>query len=63
MNERVQLFEVSLRDGLQNESIVVPTAQKIAHLHRLLAAGLTDLEVTSFVRADRIPAQIGRAHV
>lgn len=63
MTDRVSLFEVSLRDGLQNESVVVPTADKIAHLHRLLAAGLTDLEVTSFVRADRIPPLADAAQV
>lgn len=53
---QVQIFEVSLRDGLQNESVVVPTELKLAHLHRLLAAGVQDVEVTSFVRAARIPA-------
>ncbi len=63
MTDRVSLFEVSMRDGLQNEPIVVPTADKIAHLHRLLAAGLTDIEVTSFVRADRIPALADAADV
>lgn len=56
MTDRVALFEVSLRDGLQNEPAVVPTELKLAHLHRLLAAGLVDIEVTSFVRASRIPA-------
>lgn len=52
----VQIFEVSLRDGLQNEAVVVPTEGKLAHLHRLLRAGVRDIEVTSFVRAARIPA-------
>jgi hydroxymethylglutaryl-CoA lyase len=52
----VQIFEVSLRDGLQNEAVVVPTGEKLAHLHRLLRAGVVDVEVTSFVRAARIPA-------
>lgn len=56
MQPDVQIFEVSLRDGLQNEPKVVPTEQKLAHLHRLLAAGVRDVEVTSFVRASRIPA-------
>lgn len=59
----VQIFEVSLRDGLQNEAVVVPTAQKIAHLHRLIEAGVRDIEVTSFVRADRIPALADAAEV
>lgn len=52
----VQLFEVSLRDGLQNESVFVPTEAKLAHLHRLIDAGVQDIEVTSFVRPSRIPA-------
>jgi len=52
----IQVFEVSLRDGLQNESVFVPTDDKLAHLHRLIAAGVKDIEVTSFVRPSRIPA-------
>jgi hydroxymethylglutaryl-CoA lyase len=52
----VQIFEVSLRDGLQNEPVVVPTARKLAHLRRLLDAGVKDIEVSSFVRPDRVPA-------
>lgn len=55
MADPVQIFEVSMRDGLQNEVVVVPTAQKLAHLQRLLDAGVRDVEVTSFVRASRIP--------
>lgn len=55
MSERVRIFEVSLRDGLQNEPVVVPTAAKLAHLRMLLDAGVQDIEVTSFVRASRIP--------
>lgn len=54
MNE-IRIFEVSLRDGLQNEPVVVPTESKLAHLHRLIDAGVRDIEVTSFVRASRIP--------
>jgi hydroxymethylglutaryl-CoA lyase len=56
MSPDVSVFEVSLRDGLQNESIVLPTADKLAHLRRLVDAGLRDIEVTSLVRADRVPA-------
>jgi hydroxymethylglutaryl-CoA lyase len=56
MRDEVSIVEVSLRDGLQNEPVVVPLEHKLAHLDRLLAAGCKDIEVTSFVRADRIPA-------
>jgi hydroxymethylglutaryl-CoA lyase len=51
----VRIYEVSPRDGLQNESAVVPTEAKIALIEALVAAGLRDIEVTSFVRAAWIP--------
>ena len=51
----VRIYEVSPRDGLQNEATVVPTAQKAELIARLAGAGLTDIEVTSFVRARWIP--------
>jgi hydroxymethylglutaryl-CoA lyase len=53
---RIELRDVTLRDGLQNERVFVPTAVKLELLKHLLDAGFTTLEVTSFVRADRIPA-------
>jgi hydroxymethylglutaryl-CoA lyase len=49
------LRDVTLRDGLQDEA-VVPTATKVALFERLVAAGVTDLELTSFVRPDAVPA-------
>lgn len=55
MND-VQIFEVSPRDGLQNEATFVATEDKVAHIERLVAAGVTDIEVTSFVRPRWIPA-------
>lgn len=55
MGDAVRIYEVSLRDGLQNEPVSVPTEVKLAHLHRLLAAGVRDIEVTSFVRPRWIP--------
>lgn len=56
MSDQVQLFEVSLRDGLQNEAVVVPTADKLRLLDALVASGLRDIEVSSFVRPSRVPA-------
>ncbi len=53
--QRVRVYEVSPRDGLQNETEIVPTAQKAALIGRLVAAGLQDIEVTSFVRPRWIP--------
>lgn len=51
----VQIFEVSPRDGLQNEATVVATPTKAELIARLVRAGVTDLEVTSFVRPRWIP--------
>lgn len=49
------LRDVSLRDGLQDEA-PIPTDRKLAIFGALVAAGVNDLEVTSFVRPDRVPA-------
>ena len=57
MNARlpVTLRDVTLRDGLQDEQ-PIPTETKLAVFEALVAAGITDLELTSFVRPDRVPA-------
>jgi hydroxymethylglutaryl-CoA lyase len=52
---RVLLRDVTLRDGLQDED-PIRTEDKLSLFEALVAAGLPELEVTSFVRADRIPA-------
>ncbi|MGB0111669.1 MAG: hydroxymethylglutaryl-CoA lyase [Ilumatobacteraceae bacterium] len=51
----VLLRDVSLRDGLQDEA-PISTESKVAVFEALLAAGVRDLELTSFVRPDRVPA-------
>jgi hydroxymethylglutaryl-CoA lyase len=51
----VRLRDVTLRDGLQDER-PIETEAKIALLMHLLAAGVSDLELTSFTRPDRVPA-------
>ena len=53
--ERVRIWEVGPRDGLQHEPSVVPTAVKAELIRRLLAAGLGVVEVTSFVRPEWVP--------
>jgi hydroxymethylglutaryl-CoA lyase len=53
--ERVRITEVGPRDGLQNEPRVVPTSVKRDFVLALVAAGLTDIEVSSFVRPDLVP--------
>ena len=52
---RVEIYEVGPRDGLQNESAVVPVAVKAQFLDRLADAGLTTLEATSFVHPKWVP--------
>jgi hydroxymethylglutaryl-CoA lyase len=52
---RVRVVEVGPRDGLQNEASILPVEDKIAFVDRLGRAGLRDIEVTSFVRPDRVP--------
>ena len=47
--QHVKLVDVGPRDGLQNEKLPVPAAIKIELVQRLQAAGLRDIEVTSFV--------------
>jgi hydroxymethylglutaryl-CoA lyase len=51
----VSVYEVSLRDGLQNEAVPVPLAGKVELAKALLGAGLTRLELTSFVSPRWIP--------
>ncbi|PTT18459.1 hydroxymethylglutaryl-CoA lyase [Acidovorax sp. HMWF029] len=52
---RVRLIDVGPRDGLQNEKMPVPAAVKIELVHRLQAAGLQEIEVTSFVSPKWVP--------
>lgn len=51
----VHIMEVGPRDGLQNEAEIVSTPDKAEFVRRLAAAGLEDIEVTSFVRPERVP--------
>jgi hydroxymethylglutaryl-CoA lyase len=60
---RVQLIDVGPRDGLQNEKQAVPAAVKIELVHRLQAAGLTEIEVTSFVSPKWVPQMADNAQV
>jgi hydroxymethylglutaryl-CoA lyase len=53
--EHVAIYEVGPRDGLQNESAVVPVEVKAEFLDRLAAAGLRVLEATSFVHPRWVP--------
>ncbi len=60
---RVQITDVGPRDGLQNESTPVPAQVKIELVHRLQAAGLRHIEVTSFVSPKWVPQMADNAEV
>jgi hydroxymethylglutaryl-CoA lyase len=53
--ERVTIYEVGPRDGLQNESGIVPLPAKAEFVHRLVDAGLPVVEATSFVHPEWVP--------
>jgi isopropylmalate/homocitrate/citramalate synthase len=53
--KRVTVVEVGPRDGLQNESVEVPTAVKVRFIDALSDAGLPVVEATSFVSPKAIP--------
>src|SRR3954452_19212480 len=55
MPERVTIYEVGPRDGLQNEKALVPTDVKAEFVRRLLAAGLPVVEATSLVHPTSVP--------
>lgn len=59
----VIIKEVGPRDGLQNESAFVATADKVALIERLADAGLRHIEVSSFVHPKWIPALADAADV
>jgi hydroxymethylglutaryl-CoA lyase len=53
--ESVSIYEVSPRDGLQNEQAVIPVGQKKLLIQALVGAGLRRIEVTSYVSPRWIP--------
>ena len=51
----IRITDVGPRDGLQNESTVVSTGSKVQLVDRLQHAGVAEVEVSAFVRPDRVP--------
>ncbi len=51
----VSIYEVSPRDGLQNEAVTVPTTRKVRLIEALVASGLQRIEITSFVSPKWVP--------
>src|ERR1700676_4701731 len=55
MPPSVRVRDMTLRDGLQSISTVLPTAFKLGLYEGLVAAGVSELQVTSFVNPARLP--------
>ena len=63
MAERVTIFEVAPRDGLQNEKAMISTTDKIRLVDLLSGCGFTKIEVTSFVSPKWVPQMADAAEV
>lgn len=63
MADRVEIFEVGPRDGLQNEARMIPAAEKIALVDCLSGAGFARIEVASFVSPKWVPQMADGAEV
>jgi len=55
MSKKIEIIEVGPRDGLQNQSAILSTPDKVAMVERLIDAGARRLEVASFVNPARVP--------
>jgi hydroxymethylglutaryl-CoA lyase len=53
--DRVQIFEVGPRDGIQNEARLLPLKKKLWFVSSLIHAGVRDIELGAFVRPDLVP--------
>jgi len=63
MGERVEIFEVGPRDGLQNEKRAIPVSEKVALVDCLSRAGFARIECASFVSPKWVPQMAGSAEV
>ena len=55
MSNEFSLIEVGPRDGLQNETVLMSTENKVALISHMLDAGVRRIEVASFVHPKRVP--------
>lgn len=60
---QVELVEVGLRDGLQNEKQIVSVETRIELAKRLAESGIRRMEIGAFVRADKVPQMAGSKEV
>ncbi|MXY34865.1 MAG: hydroxymethylglutaryl-CoA lyase [Boseongicola sp. SB0676_bin_33] len=63
MSDRVLVFEMAPRDGLQNEARVIPTEDKIALVDALTRSGFKKIETASFVSPKWVPQMADGAEV
>lgn len=63
MSDRVTLFEVGPRDGLQNEKAQIDIATRVELINRLAASGLQQIEIGAFVSPKWVPQMAGSADV
>ncbi|MEX0827432.1 MAG: hydroxymethylglutaryl-CoA lyase [Haliea sp.] len=59
MTEQVTINDVGPRDGLQNQTEILSVEQRLQLIHGLLDAGVTSVEVGSFVSPKAVPAMMG----
>ena len=61
--EQIHITDVAPRDGLQNQSVQVATADKLQLIRMLVAAGLRSIEATSFVSPKAVPQMADAAQL
>lgn len=62
-DKHVTIFEMGPRDGLQNESVMIPATNKIELINLLSDSGLQKIEATSFVSPKWVPQMADAAEV
>ena len=63
MSGKVEIVELGLRDGLQNEKMTVSVETRVELARRLADAGVRRMEIGAFVRADKVPQMAGSKEV
>ncbi len=60
---RIEICDVSPRDGLQNEATIFSTEEKVELVNQIIRAGVRRIEVTSFVNPSKVPQMADAAEV
>lgn len=63
MSRAIQIVEVGPRDGLQNETTILQTYEKVEFIEQLEACGARRIEVVSFVNPRRVPQMAGAEEI